>query len=201
MKEYHIRLPRSENERNQAITFISSNMFARHGACPPPDKTPEHLFIAFHNAEIVGTLCIEFGNEDMELPIEFFFDLSSIPSPISYKRSKTIYYSRWNSVHKKLGPVIWLAVSEYAFSCGMEFAAATAKEEMVEHCHETLGFWWKTIPKALVRKENIGKEEELYFLAQDPPMPCLGILKEHLYGLREIVGRICIEHSIVWILE
>ena len=194
--EYCIRLVNNADERIRAISFISLNMQKRHGAFPPPGMTPEHVFVALLGEEIVGAIAIEFGTYDAPLPFETYFEFSRDNAEVPYVREQTIYYSRWNSLRRKLGPAIWLYASEYALAQGAVFSSATAKPEMFDHCERTLGFRWGTISKAEIRRDGVGEEEKIYFFDGAPPRPCLGVLAEQVRSLRPIVERICFEENI-----
>ena len=181
-------------ERAAAIAYISENMRRKHGSCPPPESSPPHIFIAIERETIVGSLGMVFGEKDAELPIEklFSFDRSAVPIP--YVREATVYYSRWNSSRSGVGLAVWLAASLYAARRGMTYTAQTIKDEMYPR-YLTFGCSWHRIPNATVRRESVGDTEREYFLTDNPPHPWLGVLREQLRELPNIVRRIESERS------
>ncbi len=116
--------------------------------------------------------------------------------PVPYTREATVYYSRWNASERGLGSVLWLAGSRYAISRGAVYSSATGKEDMRAHYQKSFGCMWHPIEGASLRKDAVGKSEDGYFLASQPPRPWLGIIKEQIWLLPEIAKRICADSAI-----
>ena len=194
----HIRHANEGSERERAIEYISKNMRKKHGSCPPPETSPPHIFIALHGETLVGSLGMVFGERDRELPFEKLFSFDPNLAPVQYVREAAVYYSRWNSSLPGIGLAVWLAASHYAVNQGMLYTAQTIKDEMYPR-YLTFGCEWYPIPDAKLRLENVGETEREYFLKDDPPRPWLGVLKEQIRELQEIVQKIARERSYTFV--
>jgi hypothetical protein len=195
--EYHIRLPKNTEEREKAIIYLSDHMFQKHGGHPPKETTPFHLFIALDGDTVVGSVGIEFGTSDKQLPFEYLYDFDATVLPVRYTREKTIYYSRWNASRKDLGPPLWLAATEYALLRGIEHGVAITKTPMIIHCKNVLGFEWQVAKNATINPSHIGEHEKEYFFSLNPPLLCFGILSVDVIEMRTLVQQICEKQRII----
>ncbi len=188
-KEYIIRIPCKDGERGQALTFISEQMQKTYGSKPPEETAPKELFIALHANAIIGTLATEYGTKDAPLPFERLFDFDPLCLPLPYAREKTIYYSRWTSASPGAGQILWLVASVHAEDRGMTTSVAMIKK-FVQEQFLKFGCEWAPIPDARLRADGIAPSDHNYFFTGPAPYPCMGIIKDQIRRLPEIVERI-----------
>lgn len=189
-------MPKNDAERTEAINYVSEHMYKKHHAHPPRETTPQHLFIALSGTTIVGAVGIQFGHPSFPLPFEQLYTFDYQTLPVQFARHTTIYYSRWNSSRKELGPPLWLAATEYAISKGMIHGVAITKNNMIAHCKQVLGFDWRVARDAVVNELHVKEHERTYFFCPDPPVLCFSILKDDVTQLRILVKDICTRQQV-----
>ena len=185
----HIRHIESEEERDAAIEYISTNLHRMHGACPPPQKTPPCIFIALEGTSIVGSLAVQFGEKETPLPIEELFSFDTQNTYPPYIREQTVYLSRWNASRANIGLALWLKGSQHAEEIGRTYSCLTVKDTLLDKKPEFKSLWYPILD-AKIRMVNIEDCEIPYFLEGSPPRPWLGILKEQIISLSQEVDRI-----------
>lgn len=165
MENIAISLLKEKDELAAALRFIDEIAFRWHKCRPPPP--PQVLFGAYRGKEIVGTIALDFGDQDRPLPIERIWSFDADRTPLPFQREAIAQYGRWMAITPAVSSWLLYTATLYALSLGKKYFLAEAKTKIMERIC-ALGFAFRRIENAMALTDRIPEEGRLYY-SEDPP--------------------------------
>lgn len=184
MKNIPVIVKRAEkNEINETLNFIEQNAFKLYKCKPPPP--PQILFIAYQEHKIIGTMSLDFSQNNNPFPLENHFDFDTNKTPFPFKRKKIAQYGRWFSITPNVSSSLFYLTTDCAIKKNKIWGLGEMKKPIAER---VMKFGVNLFPIDIeLIFENIPKEEKQYYLTLPSPNLYMGDLKQIRQALWKII--------------
>jgi hypothetical protein len=121
-------------ERKDAIDYIHRTALTSHGCSPPPPA--EHIFAAFRDGEICGTVGMDLSDGVKPFRLEQIYRFDPSAAPLPFDRSQIVQLGSWRSSAAGISVPLMYIVTLAALRRGKFYGLTEAKERIRERIEE-----------------------------------------------------------------
>jgi hypothetical protein len=154
-------------ERLQVDEFVTAEYLKRMQVSPP---LPDIIFAAFRQQEIIGTIGLEFSEQDDDpIPCEhiFVFDWSVLVLPTC--RTKAAHYTRWAVTDQGISGKILYAATVYALAQGKECGWCELKPKVAKLLRINLNIILHEVTGAVISLTSVPDSVKSYYTTKPYP--------------------------------
>lgn len=156
-----------DSKRDEVLSFMECIAQKWYGCSPPPTDSP--IITAWQDGDVVGTLSMDFRDEDTPFALESIYDFDSIKRLITpFNRKEVVQSGRWFATVKGISHKLALGVAEYSCPRGIQYLLGEGKNRTILRMEE-LGFRYVVPFGILPIMENIPRDGRDYYTEGDPP--------------------------------
>jgi ubiquinone/menaquinone biosynthesis C-methylase UbiE len=179
-----ISLAQDEIEQEEALTFINGVALERHNSAPPPP--PQIIIVAKQNSQVVGTISLDFGDNNHPLPLEKIYQFDRCNTPLPFRSGDVAQIGRWMVTIKGASAALLHTATVYALRSEKKYGLFETKESVAVRLR-TLGLQLLEIPGAKFNIENVPEVGRPYYATPPPPSLYIACLESAENVLRKIV--------------
>lgn len=161
-----IALALNATDVRQGLEFIDKIALERHGCLPPPP--PQVLFVAKDGDEVVGTIALDFREEERFFPLEEIYSFATPLFPRRFRRREVAQFGRWMSSRPGVSAALGHIAALYAVGRGKIYGWFEAKEPVAARI-ANLGVVLGKISGACLILQNIPEGGRNYYIAAPVP--------------------------------
>lgn len=160
-----IGLAHSTQERKEALEFVDRKYLEIFDTTPPPAQI---LFVATQETKIVGTMGIDFGNEEKLLRLERIYQFNPSVAPFPVIRNLIIEYGRWIVTVPGISGALIYVATVHALSKGRVYGWCEHTDD-VHRAAARFSINFHDVPEAKFVLEEV-EEKNRIFYADSPPL-------------------------------